>query len=248
MKYLAYAFLALATTCNAPKKGKETHLKDSLETEVTTQKNVETPNTKNSKLIVILNNAENLNDVKQLVKNSGLTWSKMAYETDAAKIGIIEVPANKSEFWVQKLLESDEFRLVDVHSEKKLASIISEEKNALIKIKKTACFGDCPIYTVAIDKDGNVVYNGKEYVLVKGIQKFSLTNKQLQNLNDKLNQKSFSSFNSVYDNPRISDLGSTYIVHNGKQVKIRLWKDIPDELIDIHEYITDILLDKKFIE
>lgn len=248
MKYLLYSFLALGISCGIPKKSSETKLAEPTEKEITIEEEVTKPTISQNELIIVLKNAKSIDDVKSLIKNSGLTWSKMAYETDASKIGIVEVPEGKREFWIDKLLESGEFRLVDANSKEKLTDIISEEKNNLLRITKTQCFGDCPVYTVSIDKEGNVVYNGVKYVLVKGIQKFALSKEQLQELNEKLTKKDFKSFKDAYNNPRIPDLSSTYIVHDGKQILIRLWKDIPDELIDVHEYIDGILLDKKFIE
>lgn len=249
MKHVLYSFLALGISCGVPKKSSETNLTEPTEKEIIVEEKKATkPVAPQNELIIVLNNAKSIDDVKSLVKNSGLTWDKMAFETDASKIGIVKVPEGKREFWVGKLQESGEFRTVDINTEEKLAKIISEEKNSLLRIRKTPCFGECPTYSVSIDKDGNVVYNGIDYVLVKGTQSFTLTDNQLQELSEKLNKKDFASFKEVYDNPKVLDLGSTYIIHNGKQIQIRLWNNIPDELIDINEYVADILFDKKFIE
>lgn len=249
MKYLSLGILLFVTMCSTPKKSNETKLDESEKSEtVVKEETVEKPKAPENELIVVLKNAKSINDVKSLVKNSGLTWSKLAYDTNASKIGIVKVPVGKREFWVNKLQETGEFRLVDINSEEKLAAIISEEKNTLLSIRKTPCFGECPVYSVKVDKEGNVTYNGVDYVLVKGIQEFKLTEEQLKELNEKLIKKGFDSFKEVYDNPKVLDLGNTFIIHDGRQVKIRLWKDIPDELVDIHEYIVDILFEKKLIE
>ncbi len=248
MKYLLYSFLALGISCGIPKKSSKNKLAEPTEKEVTIEEEVTKPTISQNELIVVLKNAQSIDDVKSLIKNSGLTWRKMAYETDASKIGIVEVPKGKRDFWIDKLQESGEFRLIDANTEEKLTNIISEEKNNLLRITKTQCFGDCPIYTIYIDKEGNVVYKGIDYVLEKGTKMFTLTNNQLQELTNKLNKANFTSFKTAYDNPNVLDLGSTFITHNGKQVQIRLWKNIPDALIDINEYIADILFEKKFIE
>ncbi|CAM1349805.1 DUF6438 domain-containing protein [Tenacibaculum crassostreae] len=249
MKYISLSILLFAAMCSSPKKNNEPKLVESEEKEITVkEETVEKPKVPENELIVVLKNAESINDIKSLVKNSGLTWSKMAYETDASKIGIVKVPVGKRKFWIDKLQQTDEFRLVDINTDETLAKAISEEKNNLLSIRKTPCFGECPVYSVKIDKEGNGVYNGVDYVLVKGIQEFTLSDKQLKELNNRLATKGFDSFKKVYDNPKVLDLGNTYIVHDGKQVKIRLWKDIPDELINIHEYVLDILFEKEFIE
>ncbi|WGH76592.1 DUF6438 domain-containing protein [Tenacibaculum tangerinum] len=246
MKYLFYAFLALLSMCNTPKSSENESAEPPLK-EITPEK-VVMPATTENELIVVLKNTDNINEVKELIRNSGLTWNNTPYNTEATTIGIIKVPDGKRDFWKNKLQESNEFRFIEKNTEEKLTDLISEEKNNLLRITKTPCFGDCPVYTVAIDKEGNVVYNGIQYVLVQGAQEFKLSKEQLQELNDKLLKKEFSSFKKVYDNPEVLDLGSTYIVYDGKQVTVRLWKDIPKELIDIHEYVDGILYDKKFFE
>ena len=123
-----------------------------------------------------------------------------------------------------------------------------KKENTLVNIRKTPCFGDCAVYSVAIDKSGYVTFKGDEYVLKKGTHEFKLSDEEFKKLNDMFDSSDFSKFKTVYDNTKISDLPSTFIIHNNKQVKIRLWKDIPDELINIHEFIEGILLDKNLIE
>ena len=89
----------------------------------------------------------------------------------------------------------------------------------------------------------------KEFVLEKGSKEFKLSEKELATINSLLNKKSFSSYKDVYDNPRIMDLPSTYLVHDGKQVQVRLWNDdVPEELMELNEYIEGILLEKKYFE
>ena len=253
MKYFLYTFLFVMISCSVPSKKSET--KTEIETETIEEKIPEPVIEKEEiiekikhQLIVVLKNPNSINDVKSLVQNSGLTWNKTAYDTDVTKIGVIEVPVEKIDFWKNKLQESNEFSTIEKHSNETLTALINKEKNVLLRIQKTPCFGDCAVYTLSIDKKGNVIYNGNQYVLEKGIREFTLTDTQLENITKTLAKKDFSEFKKVYDNPEISDLASTFIAHNGKQIEIRLWNNIPDELIEVHEYVEGILLDKKFFE
>lgn len=253
MKYFLYTFLFVMISCSVPSKKSE--IKTEIETEITEEKTSEPVIEKEEiiekikhQLIVVLKNPNSINDVKSLVQNSGLKWNETAYDTDVTKIGVIEVPAEKIDFWKNKLQESNEFSTIEKHSDETLTALINKEKNVLLRIQKTPCFGDCAVYTLSIDKKGNVTYNGSAYVLEKGIREFTLTDAQLENITKTLAKKDFSEFKKVYDNPNISDLPSTFIAHNGKQIQIRLWNNIPDELIEVHEYVEGILLDKKFFE
>lgn len=51
-----------------------------------------------------------------------------------------------------------------------------------ITLQRTGCFGSCPIYKVSISSDGSVVYVGKEYVRVKGIQRGKIEPDAAKNL------------------------------------------------------------------
>ena len=63
-----------------------------------------------------------------------------------------------------------------------------------------------------------------------------------------LDKTSFSEYKTAYNNPRIMDLPSTYISHKNKEVQLRVWGEVPTELVQVTEYIEDILLAKKFYE
>ncbi len=249
MKLWYLSLFLSVLSCNFPKRdssGKE-NKKETNSTEKVVINPV-VPVYKNQ-LAVVLKNPENIESVEAYITNSGLKWTKMAFDDGESKIAIIEVPDGKSDFWLNRLTASNQFKEVKVNDKNVIDELIKKEKNTLISLRKTSCFGDCPTYELLIDKKGNATYNGKEYVLKKGVERFKLTNIELETMTKKLQKKEFSSYKDVYDNPGIMDLSSTYILHGGKQVQIRLWNDdVPVELMDLHEYIEGILLEKKFFE
>jgi hypothetical protein len=42
--------------------------------------------------------------------------------------------------------------------------------DVVIKLERTACFGECPVYEVTIDARGSVTYDGRKFVRVEGRQ------------------------------------------------------------------------------
>ncbi|MDO6744801.1 DUF6438 domain-containing protein [Tenacibaculum soleae] len=245
MKYLLFTFFALLLACNVPKKEieKKTNTPKKEKTII-----VKEPNLIKNELIVVFKNPKKIEDAKSLLKNSGLTFHKMAYDKQISKIGIVTVPEEKRTFWLDKLQKTNAFKEVAINTKTTLNNLIEKEENTLISIRKTPCFGDCAVYTLTIDKKGNVIYNGIEYVLEKGVRKFTLSETAFEKLTKMLAKKDFNEFKDVYDDPKITDLPSTYITSNGKQIQIRLWNGIPDELIEVHEYLEGILLEKRFFE
>jgi ankyrin repeat protein len=45
------------------------------------------------------------------------------------------------------------------------------DATARITLERTPCFGTCPSYTVEISADGTVVFNGRDYVFVRGVHR-----------------------------------------------------------------------------
>lgn len=250
MKYLNLCILLIAISCSAPKKEKKSDHKETPKTE-TVEKEVilvKEEIKKDNELIVVLNNPKAINDAKALITNSGLVWDDLNLDVKGIKSAIVTVPIDKKDFWIQRLLESNTFETVETNNEETLKAIKTKLENRLISIRKTQCFGDCPVYDFYINKNGKAFFNGKKYVAKEGKHEFQLSEKELQELTTKIEKSDFNSFKDVYDNPKVMDLASSYIFCDGKQIKIRLWQNIPDGLIDIHEYATEFLYTKKYLE
>lgn len=255
MKVLCISLFLLALSCGETKKETKPNIVAPQKT-ITETKKEATPIKStikkkkiitNNQIIAILKNPDAIKEAQEMVKNSGITWKETILDKNTSKIALIEVPEEKNkEEWLDRLKNSGYFKNVAINTEKVTKAFIEKEENTLIYIRKTSCLGDCPVYSVSIDKEGNVFYEGKQYVIEKGVKEFKLTDKQFSSLNKYLS-KDFSSFKNVYDNPKIMDLPNTFISCNDKHIKIRLWNDdVPDTILELHEYLEGILLDKKF--
>lgn len=237
MKYLYLSIFLLTLSCGGVKK--DPKAKEDLK---------ETATMEVKEIILELKNPNTINDAKSLIKNSGLTWDKMVFENEANAIALIKVPTDKVGFWKDRLTKSNEFKSVSAYDKNTLETLVKNAKSSFLTFRKTECLGDCAVYNVSIDALGNGIYTGIKHVTVTGKKEFKLTNKELTTLNEKLAKNNFSEYKQLYDNPKIMDLPSTFISFKGKQVQIRLWKGIPENLVDVHEYVEGILLDKKFFE
>ncbi len=57
-----------------------------------------------------------------------------------------------------------------IHGANAFAQAPSIPDDAVIKLERTSCFGECPVYSVTIDARGNVTYEGERFVRVTGRQ------------------------------------------------------------------------------
>jgi hypothetical protein len=254
MKHSIFAIaLLLFCSCITPSK-KETpnkpveHPEESIPpqgTKTTQPPEKTTPSTTNN-LVVQLKTGSSLEDAKALITNSGLTWKANPLAPEYKSIALVVTPNGQRETWVQRLLQSNEFSTVVPQTKGTLEKLVNETKNTLISLRKTSCFGDCPVYTFRIFKDGTAKYQGDDFVTEKGNRTFQLTNEELNKLLALLSATEAITMEKKYDDPKITDLSSTFIEVRNQQVQIRLWKDIPDPLIALHEYTEGLLLQRKY--
>jgi len=96
---------------------------------------------------------------------------------------------------------------------------VSIDDDTLVKLERTACYGKCPIYTVVVKKNGEVKYEGRKYVSVKGIQTATLSKESIASIEAKLMKTKFLKMRSNLDSGSwgcfISRTDHSYIIIEG---------------------------------
>ncbi|MBI1257727.1 MAG: hypothetical protein GC204_09675 [Chloroflexi bacterium] len=82
---------------------------------------------------------------------------------------------------------------------------ITPEGQVAITLERTACFGTCPVYTVTIYTDGRVVYNGEQFVDVKGEQTSSIDPATVEQLIAGFEAVGYFDWNDSYTDMYITD-------------------------------------------
>jgi hypothetical protein len=116
----------------------------------------------------------------------------------------------------------------------------------LIEMKRTACYGTCPVYTLKIGKNGKGLFEGLENVEKTGLFSFSLSRDELQELENAFRQINFYQLDRIYDAP-VSDLPTTYITYNkdGNRKQIMDYYGAPEVLRELENEIETLVLSKK---
>jgi hypothetical protein len=94
--------------------------------------------------------------------------------------------------------------------------------NVAITLERTACFGACPVYTITIYDNGDVVYNGKNFVPVKGEQKSQLDPATVAAMVKAFEDVGYFDWKGNYNQQIVTDLPSaiTSVTANGKTQRI----------------------------
>ena len=120
----------------------------------------------------------------------------------------------------------------------------------VITMERTACHGTCPVYKLTIEGNGDVTYNGQDFVQVKGTQTASLSPAQIQDLVSAFEQAKFSTLTDyTHENTTDSQSVITSITRNGKTKTVNHYygdNSAPQELFDLESKIDEITNSKQW--
>lgn len=100
-----------------------------------------------------------------------------------------------------------------------IAGAICAQELPVIKLRRTACFGTCPIYSLEIFEDGRLHFNGEQFVAAIGPREAQIAPSTVNALIQEFRKIDYFDLKDVYEsyqNPDgttewISDLSTTYI-------------------------------------
>ena len=122
---------------------------------------------------------------------------------------------------------------------KELLSTIQRRSNLpIINIKKTSCFGYCPVYDAAIFPDGTVAYDGQENVKHVGYFEFKITQNEINDIRKSIDSLNVFALSDEYDE-NITDIPSTILTfyQNDKAKRIKVRYGAPQKL---NEFINKV--------
>jgi hypothetical protein len=126
-----------------------------------------------------------------------------------------------------------------------LAAVIQDraapvETPVRITLERTSCFGSCPVYSVSIDGDGTVTYEGRQFVRVAGRQTSQISRAAVDALLEEFRRIDFFSLQDQYTAP-VTDHPTTYVTfRHGKRTKrIRDYVGAPKALRDLERHIDE---------
>ncbi len=73
----------------------------------------------------------------------------------------------------------------------------SIDSDVLVKLKRTACLGQCPIYSVVVKKNGELTYDGSWHVFVEGVKSKVLSKESLVAIEAELIKADFFELTSL---------------------------------------------------
>ncbi len=128
------------------------------------------------------------------------------------------------------------------------AIAISQPKIIFI-LATTACYGTCPVFEMSVFENDSLVYNGENYVKVKGQISKKLAKGTVEKLQKQFRNANFFELKNVYE-MNVSDLPTTYIsfTDNEKTKKIKDYACSPETLKQLEALLRALVEEEVILQ
>jgi len=122
----------------------------------------------------------------------------------------------------------------------------SRFENSRISMTKGACYGHCPVYSIIINGNGKVEFEGRKNIKKVGKFEKELTEKEISKIFNEFECANFFDFHSEYT-ADITDLPTTYLTfeHRGFKKEVMDYYDAPEELKKLEKLVEDVALNEE---
>lgn len=116
------------------------------------------------------------------------------------------------------------------------------QDDIVFSMKKTSCYGPCPVYEMKIYKNGFVKLTAEEHLDLKGEFYTKLPGSKVKMLVSKFKEAGFFEMERQYTSI-IKDLPTTWIYfsNEGRQKRIKDYYGAPDSLRDLEKELSSLL-------
>jgi hypothetical protein len=121
-------------------------------------------------------------------------------------------------------------------------------KDFVIKLERTSCFGECPVYSVTIDAKGNVTYEGTRFVRVEGRQTDRIAVSRVAALVEAVDRARFFELDDKY-RAEVTDNPTTFVTvtRDGRSKRVEDYVIGPKLLRQLEEQIDETARTKRWI-
>jgi len=121
----------------------------------------------------------------------------------------------------------------------------SSEEQPLVTMRRTMCFGTCPVYSVTVFPNGSVVYVGEKFVQATGRHERTIDEQAIARLISEIARADVFRLRDAYTNYRITDMPSVILTisSKGRKKTIRHYlgdTEAPDALIRLEKAVDRI--------
>jgi predicted transcriptional regulator len=125
---------------------------------------------------------------------------------------------------------------------------IPKDSKTILKLEKSKCYGDCPVYSIILKEKKWVEFYPKANTKIKKPSYTKIKNAEFKNLINIIESISVKDLKNVYDNKLLMDAPTTYLTfHKGKKKKrIKIRANAPKKLKHLINTFEKIIKSSKW--
>tara|TARA_Y100000739_G_scaffold226974_1_gene235550 strand:+ start:946 stop:1413 length:468 start_codon:yes stop_codon:yes gene_type:complete len=125
---------------------------------------------------------------------------------------------------------------------------LPKNNNPILKIEKSKCYGECPVYYAVLKQKNWMEFYPKENTKIKTPSYSKIKNSEFKDILNIIESISIDSLKDVYDNKLLMDVPSTYITfYSGKnKKKIKVRSNAPEKLRFLIKRFDEIITSCKW--
>jgi hypothetical protein len=127
-----------------------------------------------------------------------------------------------------------------------------EQRGLTVSIRREACFGFCPVYSLTVRGDGSVIFEGENHVAMTGTHAGTLTPEQTQELALAIEESGYFDLKDQYTTYEVTDLPytTTTVTLDGRTKTIRHYhgdRGAPEQLTRFENTIDRVANTRQWI-
>ncbi len=125
---------------------------------------------------------------------------------------------------------------------------LPKNSNSILKIEKSRCYGECPVYHAILKEKNWIEFYPKENTEIKKASFSKIKNSEFKTLLKIIDSISVDSLKNEYDNKFLMDIPSTYLTFfDGKKVKkVKVRANAPEELRMLIKTFEEVIKTSKW--
>ncbi len=116
-----------------------------------------------------------------------------------------------------------------------------DERDLILQIKRSPCYGTCPVDIITLYEDGSILYKGVKHTEHIGTYRAQLSSEQLKEISNLITQLQAANLpKSKYIMEHVMDLPSRIMTVNDQKITYQL-SESPKVIVDLDHSVFEML-------
>jgi hypothetical protein len=112
-----------------------------------------------------------------------------------------------------------------------------------LRMERKPCHGTCPVYTLTLDAEGQVTFQGQRNTELKGTHSKTLPAKQVRLVQELIQTANIHQFKNAYDDSTVADLPTRILAYQaeGRKKKVVARAGVPPDFNQLFRKLEEVI-------